>query len=97
MWMGGNIPLGYDIRDRKLVVKESEAQTVRMLFDLYVRLGSVREVKREADRLRLATKARVNESGKASGGLPFRTGHLYTILRNRLYVGQVHHKGETLV
>jgi site-specific DNA recombinase len=92
MWMGGNVPLGYDVKDRKLAINESEAGTIRTLFDLYVQLGTVRKVKAEADRLRLRTKSRL---GTSAGGLSFRTGHLYTILRNPLYLGQVHHKGQT--
>lgn len=96
MWMGGNVPLGYDIKDRKLAINESEAKIVRMIFDLYQKLGSVRKLKVEVDRLDLRTKARSSDKpDKAHDGLPFRIGHLYTILRNPLYLGQVHHKGET--
>ena len=95
MWMGGNVPLGYDVKDRKLVTNEREAQTVRTIFGLYTRLGSVTKVKAEVDRLRLRTKARIFMHGQPGGALPFRTGHLYTILRNPLYVGQVQHKGQT--
>jgi DNA invertase Pin-like site-specific DNA recombinase len=95
MWMGGNVPLGYDVKDRKLVTNEREAQTVRTIFSLYARLGSVTKVKEEADRLRLRTKARISLHGQRGGALPFRIGHLYTILRNPLYVGQVQHKGRT--
>ena len=95
MWMGGNVPLGYDVKDRRLVVNESEAQTVRTIFGLYAKLGSVNKVKEEVDRLRLRTKARIFMHEQPGGALPFRTGHLYTILRNPLYVGQVQHKGET--
>ena len=94
MWMGGNIPLGYDLKDRKLVVNKKEAETVKTIFRLYAELGAVRKVKAEIDRLKLRTKAQHPESGVTRGGLPFRVGHLYTILRNRLYRGQIHHKGE---
>ena len=93
MWMGGNIPLGYDLGDRKLVINTKEAETVKSIFRLYVELGAVLKVKAEIDRLQLRTKAHTWESGKTRGGLPFRIGHLYTILRNRLYRGEVHHKG----
>jgi len=89
MWMGGNIPLGYTLRDRKLVIDEIEAEVVRTIFRLYVKLGTVRRVKQAADRMGLRTKARPN----GTGGLPFGTGHLYTLLKNPLYIGQVHHKG----
>src|SRR3546814_3262463 len=44
MWMGGPVPLGYDVRDRKLVVNEAEAETVRSIFKRYLELGSVREL-----------------------------------------------------
>jgi DNA invertase Pin-like site-specific DNA recombinase len=93
MWMGGNIPLGYDLLDRKLVVNSKEAETVRTVFRLYAELGAVRKVKAEIDRLKLRTKIQHPHSGVTKGGLPFRVGHLYTILRNRLYRGQIHHKG----
>jgi site-specific DNA recombinase len=95
MWMGGNVPLGYDVKDRRLVINESEAQTVRTIFGFYAELRSVAKVKAEVDRLRLRTKARIFIHGQPGGALPFRTGHLYTILRNPLYVGQVQHKGQT--
>jgi site-specific DNA recombinase len=93
MWMGGNIPLGYDLRDRKLVINIKEAETVRTIFRLYAELGAVRKVKAEIDRLKLCTKAHTLESGVTRGGLPFRVGHLYTILSNRLYRGEIGHKG----
>jgi DNA invertase Pin-like site-specific DNA recombinase len=94
MWMGGNIPLGYDLKDRKLVVNKKEAETVTTIFRLYVDLGSVRKVKAEIDRLKLRTKLHTPESGVTRGGLPFRIGHLYTILRNHVYRGEIKHRGE---
>jgi site-specific DNA recombinase len=94
MWMGGNIPLGYDLKNRKLVVNTKEAETIKTVFRLYAELGAVRKVKGEVDRLKLLTKLQSSESGLATGGLPFRVGHLYTILRNRLYRGEIQHKGE---
>ena len=94
MWMGGNIPLGYDLRDRKLIINRKEAETVKTIFRLYVEMGTVLKVKTEIDRLKLRTKLHTSESGVTRGGLPFRIGHLYTILRNHLYVGQIKHRGE---
>ena len=94
MWMGGNIPLGYDLKDRKLVINKKEAETVTTIFRLYVELGAVRKVKAEIDRLKLRTKLHTSESGITRGGLPFRIGHLYTILRNHVYRGEIKHKGE---
>ncbi len=95
MWMGGTIPLGFDVQDRKLVINQCEAETVRTLFEQYLKHGSVRNLKVEADRLGLRTKLRTTREGTATGGLQFRVGHLYTILKNPIYVGLFSRKGET--
>lgn len=92
IWMGGNVPLGYDLKDRKLIINKKEAETVNTIFRLYAELGAVRKVKTEVDRLKLRTKVHASESA-TRGGMPFRIGHLYTILRNRLYRGEIQHKG----
>src|SRR6516225_6206658 len=55
LWMGGNLPLGYDASQRTLVINPAEAETVRCIFALYRQLGCVRRVKQEADRLDLRT------------------------------------------
>ena len=56
MWMGGPIPLGYDSRDKKMVINESEAEVVRKVFFLYLELGGVDLLKQETDHLGLVTK-----------------------------------------
>jgi len=94
LWMGGVVPLGYDAVDRKLIVNEAEAETVRTLFRLYLKLGDVRCVQQEADRLGLRTKARKPNNGRRLGGAPFTRGHLYKLLSNAIYVGKLVHKGE---
>jgi len=43
--MGGCVPLGYDVCDRRLVINEEEAETVRAIFQLYLELGCVRLLK----------------------------------------------------
>lgn len=58
MWMGGNVPLGYDAVDRKLVVNEAEATTVRRLYELYLELGNVRLVERQGAAAGLRSKRR---------------------------------------
>lgn len=93
MWMGGNVPLGYDIKDRKLVVNEAEAATVRMIFRRYAELGSVSLLKAELDAHGVVSKRREGAQGKLSGGKPFSRGNLYLMLQNRLYVGEIAHKG----
>src|SRR5713226_6938810 len=58
MWMGGNVPLGYDVRDRKLLINPGEAGTVQRIFQRYVALGSVRRIKEELDRDGIKSKPR---------------------------------------
>src|ERR1700737_3378694 len=94
MWMGGNVPLGYDANERTLVINPAEAETVRRIFALYRELGCVRRVKEEADRLGLRTKCSTAANGTERGGKPFSRGHLYTLLSNPIYTGQIAHKGE---
>ena len=94
MWMGGNVPLGYDANERTLVINPAEAETVRRVFALYRELGCVRRVKEEADRLGLRTKCSTTRNGTERGGKPFSRGHLYTLLSNPIYTGHIAHKGE---
>src|SRR3954463_13277031 len=68
IWMGGNVPLGYDADERALVINPAEAETVRRFFALYRELGCVRRVKEEADRLGLKTKGRTMAGGAERGG-----------------------------
>ena len=92
MWMGGRVPMGYDVIDRKLVVNESEAAAVRHIFHRYVATGCVRSLKAELDDAGIASKVRVSRTGKASGGVPYSRGALYELLQNRLYIGETNHK-----
>jgi DNA invertase Pin-like site-specific DNA recombinase len=94
MWMGGNVPLGYDASERTLVINPAEAETVRCIFALYRELRCVRRVKEEADRLGFRTKLTRTVNGTERGGKPFSRGHLYTLLSNPIYTGQISHKGE---
>ncbi|MEQ9490515.1 MAG: recombinase family protein [Alphaproteobacteria bacterium] len=95
MWMGGPVPLGYDAKDRKLIINEAEAATVRRLYSLYLELGTVRKVKNETDRLGLVTKRRLSKAGNLSGGKSFSRGNLYEILSNPTYVGRIPAKDES--
>jgi site-specific DNA recombinase len=95
LWMGGPPPLGYDVKDRKLVVNRSEARTVHTLFRLYQELGTVRHLKEAADRRGIATKRRRQRNGTKTGGKPFTRGNLYQMLSNPLYIGRIPHKGDT--
>ncbi len=82
MWMGGVVPLGYDVIDRKLIINEAEAETVRTLFRLYLNHANVRLVKQDADQLGLTTKSRKPAKGRRQGGKPFTRGHIYKLLAN---------------
>jgi len=93
MWMGGFVPIGYDAKDRTLVVNEAEAETIRTIFRLYIDLKRVALVPGELKRLRLTTKRYVTTAGRQLGGLPFSRGHIYRILSNPLYIGEIDHKG----
>ncbi len=94
MWMGGNVPLGYDPSERTLVINPAEAETVRRIFALYLQLGCVGRVKDEADRLGLRTKRTIRADGAERGGKPFTRGHIYAVLSNPIYIGKIAHKGE---
>jgi hypothetical protein len=86
--------LGYDVTDRKLTINETEAETVRKLFQFYLRKANVRLVKEEADRRGLRTKPRKPNNGRRWGGQPFTPGHINKLLTNPIYVGEAVHKGE---
>ena len=95
LWMGGNVPLGFEANGRTLIIVEAEAKTVRRLFRLYLELGNVRRVKEEADRMELRTKIRKGEDRRMRGGRPFSRGHIYQLLSNPIYVGRIAHKGDS--
>jgi DNA invertase Pin-like site-specific DNA recombinase len=93
MWMGGTIPLGYDLRERQLLINSEEADLVRLIYRLYLDLKCVHRLKRELDRRGMVSKVRVSQSGLRTGGKPFFRGALYCLLKNRLYRGEVAHRG----
>jgi DNA invertase Pin-like site-specific DNA recombinase len=95
MWMGGRVPLGYDVRDRKLEVNEAEAATVREIFQLYLELGCVRKLKQELDLRDIKSKRRVSGTGKTLGGISIGRGALYEMLCNPIYIGLTRHKDVT--
>src|ERR1700730_16062684 len=92
MWMGGVPPLGYEARDRGLVVVDSEAEIVRDIFGRYAELGSVRSLKKELEAQGITSKCRTSASDPLLGGQPFSRGALYLMLQNRIYRGEIVHK-----
>jgi len=94
LWMGGNVPLGYEADGRTLKINEEEAATIRTLYELYLEQGLIREVKERAEGLGLRSRRRVRGAGRVSGGAPFDRGHIHHLLSNPIYVGRIRHKGQ---
>jgi site-specific DNA recombinase len=93
MWMGGVVPLGYKVENRKLVVDAAEAATVRLIFQRYLDLGSLPALQRDLLARGIRTRTRVLASGRAIGNVPLTNGPLSYLLKNRLYLGEINHKG----
>jgi site-specific DNA recombinase len=93
-WTGGTVPLGYDAREKKLVINKTEAETVRTIFRLYLALGSFSKLVAELDRRKIFTKRRDTKVAKYQGGIPFTYGPLAYFLKDRIYIGEVHHGGK---
>jgi hypothetical protein len=95
LWMGGNVPLGYDASGRTLIINPAAAETVRRIFVLYRELGCVRRVKEAADQLGLKTKRSTTANGSERGGKLLSRGHIYRLLANPIYLGQIAHRGQS--
>ena len=89
MWMGGVPPLGYDVVERKLVINEREAELVRDIFRRYAEHGSAARLVRELDIEGHTTKAWVTQSGRERLGRSIDQQYLFTLLRNRIYLGEI--------
>ncbi|MDG2003012.1 MAG: recombinase family protein [Novosphingobium sp.] len=94
IWMGGPVPLGYDAKDRKLVANEKEADLVRHIMRQYLEHDSVTQLAQGLNEEGHRTKLQKRTSGPHRGGCIFRRGTLYHLLSNRIYIGQLTHKGE---
>lgn len=97
LWMGGNLPLGYDLPragTRVLEVNDAEAATVRQIFSRYLELGSVHALQRELAKDDIKSKQWTTAKGKHVGGAPFSRGALFHLLRNPVYLGKIRHKGK---
>jgi DNA invertase Pin-like site-specific DNA recombinase len=94
MWMGGNVPLGYDLKDRNLLINPKEAELVRLIFREYVRLGSVFDLYEWLRDRGIRSKSRTATTGRKIGGAVLSRGTLYHLLSNPLYIGKTAHKGK---
>ena len=95
MWMGGMPPLGYDVVERKLVVNAAEAELVSGIFCRYAEHGSAAQLVRELAIEGQTTKSWVTQGGLHRPGRPIDQQYLFAMLRNRIYLGEMVHKGES--
>lgn len=95
LWMGGVVPYGYKVENRKLLVDEAEASDVRLIFELYVRLKSIPALVQELEVRNIKSRLRRRASGKEFGGILFTTGPLSHILGNRVYLGEINHRDQS--
>jgi site-specific DNA recombinase len=92
IWMGGTPPIGYALKDQKLLVDRQQVRVVRHIFRRYTALKSVAKLCRELEVQGYRTKPFTSVAGRCYGGKTFTRGHLYRILQNRVYLGEVIHK-----
>ena len=95
MWMGGVVPLGYDLEDRHLVVNSEEARRVKDIFEKYLAEGWVSKLQIYLERRDIRSKKRLSKTGNASGDNAFSRGALYSMLQNRIYLGEITHKDKS--
>ena len=95
LWMGGIVPIGYRVENRKLIVEPTEAKIVKLIFELYCQHKSLPALVRELEDRGLRSRIRKHSSGRAIGGVTFTTGPLSHILGNRVYLGEINHKGNS--
>ncbi len=96
LWVGGTLPLGYEMKDGKIAIIEEEAELVRSIFRRYLELGSVNGLLRDLRDRNIRTKTRRLSTGATRGGIPFGRGALYYLLSNHFYIGEVKYKNEIL-
>lgn len=94
LWMGGPVPLGYEVIDRKLVPVPEEAERVRRIMLRYIASRSANELIARLEAEGIHTKVQRRTSGPHSGGIPFRRGSLFHLLKNPIYRGKIVHKGD---
>jgi DNA invertase Pin-like site-specific DNA recombinase len=92
MWMGGCPPLGYDVRDRKLIINPAEAEIVRKIFLRFITLRSTTMLTRELRLQGITSKNFVTQKGKQRYGKAMSKNQIYRVLHNRLYRGEIPHK-----
>ncbi len=93
MWMGGPLPLGYDLNNRKLIVNEEEAKQVRLIYEKYLEFKSMNRLVNYLTENGYHTKSWVKPNGEMRQGGPYEQKSIGTVLCNYLYLGKIKHKG----
>jgi site-specific DNA recombinase len=93
IWMGGPVPLGYQVIERKLVPVPQEAERVRMIMRRYLEIKTVPALIEVLRADSVITKLQQRVSGPHRGGIPFARGSLFHLLKNPVYRGKLVHKG----
>jgi site-specific DNA recombinase len=96
MWMGGTIPLGYDVEGRKLVINADEADRVRVIFQRYLALGCVSRLREDLEQRGIRSKQRILTSGEVLGGGSIGRGALYHLLQKPHLSGRSRPQGHFL-
>jgi site-specific DNA recombinase len=91
-WMGGSVPLGYDVIDKKLVINKNDAKIVRYIFDRYLEAKSFRTLVDDLNSKQIFTKKRILTDKRAVGGIRFTYGPLAYLLKNQVYIGKTTHR-----
>ena len=93
MWMGGVPPLGYDVENRLLVINDTEAAVVRRIFEEMLTIGSPTQIAARLTQEGITTKAWTTQDGRTRNGARIDKKYLHKLLRNRIYLGELSHKG----
>src|SRR6195256_6134451 len=96
LWVGGNLPCGYEVKEGKIAIVEEEAELVRSIYRRYLEPGGVNELVRDLRERNIRTRTKLLATGATRGGIPFGRGALYYMLSNHFYIGEVKYKNEIL-
>lgn len=93
LWMGGVPPLGYDVENRRLIINPTEAAVVRRIFEEMLTIGSPTQIATNLTAEGITTKAWTTQDGQTRPGARIDKKYVYKLLRNRIYLGELSHKG----
>jgi len=96
-YCGGAPILGYDVdrESKKLIVNPEEAKVVQYVFRRFIQLGSAKKMGQELNEQGYRTKSWTTKKGRVRKGVKWNTGHVYRLLNNRTYIGEIVHKDES--